>query len=91
MEYLFFYCHIVFCDLRNKYKPNEKLLSADRDLESWMAMRDRRTGKYGISIKEQFANPTVQHLGAKPTVIKYNDQRYVVTHEAIPMSHKIFF
>lgn len=80
-----------FIDELNARKSNEKLLSADRDLESLMAMRDRRTGKYGISIKEQFANPTGQHLGAKPTVIKYNDRRYVVTHESIPMSHKIFF
>lgn len=80
-----------FIDELNARKSSEKLLSADRDLESLMAMRDRRTGKYGISIREQFASPTGQHLGGRPTVMNFNDQRYVVDHEEIPMSHKIFF
>lgn len=80
-----------FIDEFNVRKPNEKLLSADRDLESLMAMRDRRTAKFGITIKEQFAAPTGQHKWGMPTAITYNDRRYVVSHEDIPMSHKIFF
>lgn len=80
-----------FIDELNSRKPYEKLPSADRNFESLMAMRDRRAGKYGISIKESFGEVTNSRFEFKPTSTKYRDDRYFVTREEAFMSHKIAF
>lgn len=80
-----------FIDELNNREPNAKMFEADRDLESLMAMRDRRARKHGISIKEYFAEPTGQDANKQPDTTTYRDDRYLVAHEAIPMSHKITF
>ena len=73
-------------DELNKRKPNEKLVNADRDLESLMAMRDRRASRYGIDISESFFD-----FGQWSETNSYRDRRFVVSHEKMFMKHKIDF
>lgn len=80
-----------FIDELNSRKQGAKILSADRDFESLMAMRDRRANKYGITINEHFGDVTNPQLITKPTATTYRDDRYYVTREEFSMSHKISF
>ena len=77
-----------FIDELNNRKPNDKIFSANRDLESLMAMRDRRAQKYGITISESFAEPVDNYT---PLSTTYRDDRFFITHEQVAMSHKISF
>lgn len=80
-----------FIDELNARKPSEKVMSADRDLESLLAMRDRRAAKHGITITETFGDINHEKLRSQPEASTYRDDRYFVTNEKIPLSHKIIF
>ncbi len=73
-------------DELNSRKPNEKLVNADRDLESLLVMRDRRCSKYGISISESFFD-----FGTWAESNSYRDDIFVVSHEKVFMKHSIDF
>lgn len=78
-----------FVDELNSRQQDAKLVSADRNLESLMAMRDRRSRKYGIKINESFGecgdDPGYYY---QPKMSEYHDDRYLVTHEEFPFSRK---